>query len=156
MKIRPEHLDALQQEQQARKATGKGGSSFQEILSSELGNAEKAAAPCHSRPPGTVAGPHGLGPLTMSTLDVTPTRQKVMDALDNVLARWDEYGKALRSPQGDLKHAYRVLETISADVRTIRDADPAGSATQQFGPILDELEIMTMTERIKFNRGDYL
>jgi hypothetical protein len=155
MKIRPEHLEALSQEQQVRKPS-KEGSSFQNILDTELGDTEKTAVSCRSQSLGAMNGLGGLDPLTLSSLQSTPTRQKVMEALDSVLSRWDEYSNSLSSPRPDLKQAYRVLETISSDVRTIKESELSENNRDQFGPILDELEILTVTERIKFNRGDYI
>jgi hypothetical protein len=156
MKIRPEHLEALKQEQQVRKPSLKESPAFRDILSSELNQAEKTAAPCPDHRRAAVAGLGGLDPLTLASLEVTPTRQKVMEALTSVLSRWDEYSSSLRSPTPDLKQAYLLLETISSDVRAIKESELNRESRQQFDPIINELEILTITERIKFNRGDYV
>jgi hypothetical protein len=155
MKIRPEHLEALKQEQSARKPSAKEGTSFQDILSTKIEHSEKSAAPCQNHPR-AMAGFSGLDPLTLSSLEVTPTRQKVMEALDSVLSRWDAYSKNLGSADPDLRQAYQFLEKISSDIRTLKESELTENNKKQFGPILDELEILTVTEQIKFNRGDYI
>ena len=81
-----------------------------------------------------------------------------MDKVDSVLDKWDQYAQSLQSTgsSASLKQAYGVLDDIDGAVQQIRGANP--DLAEKFPAlqgVVSELEAMTVTERIKFNLGDY-
>lgn len=78
------------------------------------------------------------------------------DQASGTLALWDNYTRALGSPRdGSLRDAWGFLENIDAQIGQMRD-NPARAKNPELDSILNELEIMAATEKIKFNRGDYI
>jgi hypothetical protein len=82
----------------------------------------------------------------------------VADTLGGVLDDWENYSRMIAGEGGnaDLRSAYSTLEGIGEEVARIRDAVPdLAERHPGMGRIVDELEVMTVTERFKINRGDY-
>jgi ribosome-binding ATPase YchF (GTP1/OBG family) len=79
-----------------------------------------------------------------------------MDNLDNILSKWEKYADQLNSPQSSLKDAYAGLEEISRAVEDMKEKVDPDKHGAQIRNVLNELDVMTTTEMIKFNRGDYL
>ena len=80
-----------------------------------------------------------------------------MENMDTLLAEWENYADKLAAGSGgdSLKQAYGVLEHIESGVRQLKEELPE-STTAGLGSLVNELEVMTVTEKFKFNRGDYL
>ena len=161
MKIRPEQLEALKQQETSRTRPRPGSQEFEDMLAQEVERSgtsegtERAAAP----PPGA-----GIAPLLsvegVSQVEpVRKTEHEVMEHLDSVLAKWEDYADHLHDggQETGLKRAYGVLENISSEVSELKEtAGVLGEADPGLKSMVDELEIMTVAERIKFNRGDYI
>lgn len=59
--------------------------------------------------------------------------------------------------QGSLKQAYELLQGIDGQVAALKDSTTTlRGQSSGFDSLLNELEVLTTTEKIKFNRGDYL
>ena len=86
------------------------------------------------------------------------TERTVMDNMDNILNEWENYADQLGSSnKGDLRQAYSTLTNIESGVQQLKsDVSSLGSGADKLSPLVNELEVMTMTEKIKFNRGDYI
>ena len=166
MKIKSEYLEALRQEdvQRARQLSGTG--TFDDVLAME--SAKKDTACVAQETPGAksvlapplLAGVDCAETATEEAADATPlTGRTVMEHLDSVLDQLESYASTLKgdTAQSGLRNAYGVLEGISTQVdqlkQTLPDL-PEGNAALQ--SVVDELEILAVTERFKFNRGDYL
>ena len=54
-----------------------------------------------------------------------------------------------------LKQANNMLANIEDSVRQLKAATPNLSSDSPLNSMVNELEIMTVTERNKLNRGDY-
>lgn len=107
-----------------------------------------------------------------SAMSMTPTEllfpieqssgfeSKAMDTLDNLLSRWENYAHQLTAQPQGLRQANGILEDISTEIGALKANWPQEQGSPQPGPelrnMLDELEVMAVTERIKFNRGDYI
>ena len=80
-----------------------------------------------------------------------------MNNMDTLLAKWEDYADTLAADSGgdSLKQAYGVLENIENGVRQLKEDLPEG-LSPDLGSLVNEMEVMTVTEKFKFNRGDYL
>lgn len=170
MEINTEQLEALlrQQEQQAttaRRQTGQSGG-FDAILAQQLGaGAEQANAAASPLSPGAAqAGMisqmllNGAGQSQAADPDAE-ILQEAFNQASGTLDLWDSYAKTLGSSSsgaGSLRDAYALLQGIDSQVAQLKQGT-AGVRGQNpgFDSLLNELEVMTATEKFKFNRGDY-
>ena len=170
MEINTEQLEALlrQQEQQAttdRRQTGQSGG-FDAILARQLGTgAEQANAAASPLSPGAAqAGMisqmllNGAGQSQAADPDAE-ILQEAFNQASGTLDLWDSYAKTLGSSSsgaGSLRDAYALLQGIDSQVAQLKQGT-AGVRGQNpgFDSLLNELEVMTATEKFKFNRGDY-
>ncbi len=169
MEISTEQLEALlrQQEQQATAARRQAGpgDGFEALLAQQLGGgAEWANAAGGLLPPG--AAQAGLisqmllnGAEQEQTSD--PDAQILQEAFaqaSGTLDLWDSYAKTLGSSAdgGSLRDAYALLQGIDSQVARIRqNTVGVRGKNPGFDSLLNELEVMTATEKFKLNRGDY-
>jgi hypothetical protein len=163
MKIRPEQLDALRREEELRSRsqpdkTGK----FGDMLAQEVRKGDSPEAAEGATPPGRAEAAQAAEAARQvdraEAVQPPTTEREVMETLDRVFDQWEQYADSLRQQEeGDLRHAYGVLEDISSQVEGLKAAT---GGLEQRNPSLqsmvDSLEILTVTERFKFNRGDYL
>jgi len=165
MKIQTDQLTALRQAVDQSKGTQESSDAFAALLAKEVGGdqtAQTAQTTGLSVPPLS-----GLATLDMSGLQEAETdaasgqfteeERTVMNNMDTLLAKWENYADKLASGTGgdSLKQAYGVLENIETGVKQLKDDLPS-DAKGGLGSLVNELEVMTVTEKIKFNRGDYM
>jgi hypothetical protein len=81
----------------------------------------------------------------------------VMNDMNMLLDQWDDYADQLAGGSGtdSLKTAYGMLESIQSGVRQLKDDLPS-NVSAGLGSMVNELEVMATTEKIKFDRGDYI
>lgn len=162
MKLRIDQLDALQQ-QEGLKRKKDAAEGFDTLLAEELGRNGAVQDVREVAPP---PGAGVINPLLMteqvqevqSVAGAGEAAGTVMDRLDGMLNQWDMYARQLGDAAGaDLKGAYRTLEGLSGDIRSLKADNPdLTSQYPQLSSVVNELEVMTVTERFKINRGDYL
>ncbi|WP_031481451.1 hypothetical protein [Maridesulfovibrio frigidus] len=161
MKISPEQIEALQQQQQqqANKTKKVNGAAFGEFLNSEV--QQSAGTQTSTAPP--VPGLQTINPLiqmqqTASVQSVTPNEGEFVGKVENLFGQLENYAQQLGSPEaGSLKNAYNTLEGVQGGVDSLKKDWPGvESENPELGSIVNELEVMAMTEQIKFNRGDYV
>lgn len=157
MKISSDHVSAVEQQQQsehvqARQAEGGG---FGELLAKELG-----ASPASAQESAGIK-PLGVNPLLLAQVPAVEKPQaggRIVDSLENLLSEWEDYAGRLEA-QGDapdLKDAYRTLSRIGGEIERLKAEHPdLASKSPQLKSLVDELEVMSVTETFKFNRGDY-
>ncbi|CCO22810.1 hypothetical protein [Maridesulfovibrio hydrothermalis] len=161
MKISPEQIEALklQQQQLDNKAKKVDGAAFGEFLNQEVqqGSARKTATP----PP--VPGLHAMNPLlqVQQVAQVQPAQvseSEFVGKVEQIFGQLDSYAQQLgSSSEGGLKQAYNTLEGIQGGVDSLKKDWPGvASENPELGAIVGELEVMAVTEQIKFNRGDYV
>lgn len=164
MKITNEELDALRQQEQAKaKSTSEAGN-FGEVLAQQLGG-ESAS----SKVEGLGAPPPGVKTLGIGSMlqvenlseiqETVPTEREVMENIDSLLSKWENYAQTLNTQDQDegLRQAYGVLENIEQDIEGLKGTVPnLAQENSDLQNMVDELEIMTVTEKFKFNRGDYI
>jgi len=161
MKIHPDQVRATEQEQARARRTAEADAGFGDLLAREVGKAEEqTAAQAVAPPPGA-----GLSSMVLAaqaaagTGENSESGQSVMDNLETLLDEWEEYATQLQEPSAslNLRQANGVLENIEQGVAALKESYPGlGSAAPGLQAVVDEMEILAVTERIKFNRGDYL
>lgn len=163
MKIHPDQLESVRLDPTTQTNRGtQSGTAFGDILSQEVTKSGAQATTGTA----TLPPPGGLGTLSAllgvqsveATTPVTQAENAIMDKVDSVLDKWDQYAQNLQSTQSSasLKQAYGVLDDIDGAVRQIRGENPdLATRFPALQGVVSELEALTVTERIKFNRGDY-
>ena len=158
MKINPEQLKHLLEQNQKEKA-GKSPAdrSFQDILNTTI-QPEKDSSP----PASPLKDTSKLYALQteLQTSNITQARpddghgQEIMNRLESVLDQWEKYSQSLKTP--DLRNSFSILESIRHDLQNLQaELGQDSESAPGVNSLLNELEVMTVTERIKFNRGDY-
>lgn len=165
MKIRTDQYGVLgTQESLPTAPQPETGTSFEGLLSQEVekSRSQTGAARTLAPPPGAKA--LGISPLLTvqeisQTENPSETEQKVMEHIDILLHKWENYAQVLKTPGtgDDLRQAYGYLENIQSEVQVLKGAAPSlRTENPSLKSMVDELEILTVTEQFKFNRGDYL
>lgn len=166
MEINTQQLEALHQLQEQQtplnRKSNLQSNGFETFLNNELAN-DVTTAPVVD-PMGNLAPTdlyanfiaQGTDAIQATNPDVI-AMQAAFDQASGTLDMWDSYVTLLGSSQAGpaLRQAYSLLDGIDARLGELK-ANPATSGNANLQGLLNELEIMSTTERIKFNRGDYL
>lgn len=159
MKIQPDQLTSVQQTGQVQPAWSSPSQDFGEILAKQVGGSQST----DSTTAPSLEGVASLSQLmaaasTQSTQATSNTDKAVMDNVDNLLNQWENYAGQLASgSSGNLRQAYGTLENIQTGVDKLKDEYPdLSEQNPQLSSLVNELDVMTTTEKVKFNRGDYL
>ncbi len=162
MQIQTDQVTALRQTAEKTKDTQGNADAFASLLAKETGGDQTATATGLSAPPLSGCGILGIPGAqeiasTEATGQLSEQERSVMENMNSVLTKWEKYADQLAAGSGDdsLKQAYGVLENIESDVKQLKNDLPE-NANAGLGSMVNELEVMTVTEKIKFNRGDYL
>ena len=167
MKIRPDLLNNLLPAQGTTAAPGgqtKTSNAFDDILAEDQlrANAQSGGPTAVTPPPGAgrtdlvrsmlLEGAEEGKPVGAGEAVLGETFNQVAGALDVL----DEYGASLGSARS-LREAYSLLDDIDNRVAGLeKDADALRARYPALDSLLNELKILSVTEKIKFNRGDYL
>ncbi|QLA15040.1 hypothetical protein [Desulfolutivibrio sulfoxidireducens] len=164
MKITQETTSALQQtESQERNRTTSGVEGFDDILAREVQETETQDTARTAVPPidggmleiASLIEAEGVSPAA----DLTEKELTAMENVDSLLTEWENYADQLASGEegGGLRQAYGVLEHIESGVQKLKQDWPGmDQENPDMGSLVNELEVMAVTEKIKFNRGDYI
>lgn len=166
MNIRTDQLQALLRQQglAAQKTSSGTGEGFEAALASqiELGSSD-AGAQIPTTAPGVQAGI--IGQMLLSTAEKTSATDSVeqvmrqaLEQASGTLDMWESYANALGKPgaEGGLREAYALLQGLDAQVSTLKQgAEPVLGQNPNLASFINELEVMTATEKFKFGRGDY-
>ena len=169
MKVTNDQLEALLRQQSqssstSRTQTAQGGG-FEAALTEQLG-LENAVAT--SAFPTAAAGQASQASMiSQMLLGTTQTEatdieedviQSAFSQASGTLDMWDSYVNALGSSGqgGSLREAYSLLQGIDGQVAALK-TNTAAVRGQNTGldSLVNELDVMTATEKFKFNRGDY-
>lgn len=170
MKIQTEQLDALfkQQELRAQKPAGATREDFGTTLAQELGLAQGGKASATTPLPGAqnaVIGQMLLGDTENTAApdsDMEAVMQQSLSLASGALDTWESYVGALNQAgkpgaQGNLRDAYGFLQGLDSQVAALKQgAQPVLGKNPALANIVQELDVMTATEKFKFNRGDYV
>lgn len=162
MKIQTDQLTALRQTTEQSTGTRESSDAFAAILAKETGSTSGTQSTGLAAPPLSSLAGIDLASLqgveaTDAVADITEQERAVMNNMDTLLAKWEDYADTLAAHSGgdSLKQAYGVLENIENGVRQLKEDLPEG-LSPGLGSLVNEMEVMTVTEKFKFNRGDYL
>lgn len=153
MKITPDQLAALQS-QQKKTSQSNQGEGFMRLLAQEMQSGDtaqgaKAVFPATPQP--------GIGQILQASMLHTSTERTIMDKMDALLTKWENYSQSLATPQHNLREGYRMLDDIRSQIREVKgDATAMAAGGQSLERMIEELDILTVTEEFKFNRGDYM
>ena len=158
-------IQAQQQTARTQHPASTSAQPFEALFSQALHSQQQAAAPM----PGLM--PQGAGQAEMiSQMLLNPIEpsqqvdatsdllQSAFDSASGTLDLWDNYAKTLGSSTegSSLRNAYSILESIDNQVAQLKSQTAElGHQNSGLNALINELEIMTTTEKIKFNRGDY-
>ena len=164
MKVRMEQVNALlQQEQAAQKAQAKG-EGFDALLAKELRQPGGGAQGTPPLPPGAQAGVISqmlLEPLAQAE-SVNPLEdglQQSFQQASSLLDSVNAYVNALsaRGADGNLKAIYPLLEGLEQRMGVLKQGGTSLEGKHAgLASLINELEVLTTTEKFKFNRGDYI
>ena len=164
MKIHPDQLEGVRPDSAPQANRVKPPSTaFGDLLSQEVAKSDTEAPKSSA----TLPPPGGLGTLSalmgvssVESVAPAPKAEKaIMEKVENLLDKWDQYAQNLQSASGavNLKEAYGVLQDIDGTVQQLKGENPdLAQKHPALQGMVSELEVMAVTERIKFNRGDYL
>lgn len=167
MNIRTEQLNALfkQQELLAQKPASTGKQDFGAALAQELGLDSGTKKPGATPLPGSQANVIGqmlLGSTEKSSAPETEMEvvmQQALEQASGALDTWESYVGALgqSGTQGSLREAYSYLQGLDQQVAALKQgAQPVQGKNPGLDSLVQELDVMTTTEKFKFNRGDYV
>lgn len=108
---------------------------------------------------GNIANLANLAPI-QQTAAFSPEENKAMDDISEILDMVDLYSSALAGLDGqgqeNLKRAYSILENVSDAAAKLKNSFAGLADNPVLAGIVNELDVMTATEKFKINRGDYL
>jgi hypothetical protein len=164
MKVRMEHLNALLQQEQAAQKASSTGAGFEAILAKELRQPGGGAQGTPPPPPGAQAGV--ISQMLLEPLEEAESGKTLEDVLQlslqqasGLLDSMNGYMNALSAhgAEGNLKAIYPLLEGLEHQVDILKQgAAPLGEKHAGLASLINELEVLTTTEKFKFNRGDYI
>lgn len=166
MKIQTNQYGVLgPQEASSTPSQGTGGS-FEGVLAQEVEKTLGSGSEAGETAAASALSAKALGVSSMLAVEetaqtepVSGTEQKVMEHIDSLLDKWENYAQALKAPTSEdgLRQAYNCLEDIQSEVQELKETSPnLGFDNPNLQSMVDEIDIMAVTEQIKFNRGDYL
>lgn len=157
MKIRPDQIEGVQPEQSLRKDKAKQpGQAFGDLLNQEVARGDASAAMQGAVPP-PIVNPLIAAGAVSSVQSVDDTAVRVTGKVESILDKWDNYAESLGDVDTSLKAAYGTLDDIAEEVAALKSEQPGlGQSHPGLKAIVDELETLTVAERFKFNRGDYV
>ena len=169
MKVTNDQLEALLRQQSQSSSTSRAqtaqGGGFEAALTEQLG-LENAVA-TSAFPTSTTGQGSQASMISQMLLGTTQTEstdidedviQSAFSQASGTLDMWDSYVNALGSSgqDGSLREAYSLLQGIDGQVSALK-TNTATVRGQNTGldSLVNELDVMTATEKFKFNRGDY-
>ncbi|EPR44659.1 hypothetical protein dsx2_1287 [Desulfovibrio sp. X2] len=158
MKITNDPVSAVEQQQAEQKTqrANQGSGSFGDLLAQELSGETVSTQDAAATPP------LGINPLLLASapaVEQTQAEPQVMESLDNIMSDWEDYAGKLdaNSDGSELKEAYSKLEHIGGEIERLKAENPNMAETNPgLKSVVDEMEILNVTETYKFNRGDYI
>lgn len=172
MKIRNEQLQHMQESEVQRGKTQKTAEGFDDLFSRHLeANSAQAAAsgaaissslpgltgPLSIQNPALLELQAALAPGSMQATGMG-ILQDTSNEMDSMLSTLENYTSQLASDgKADLRGAYSMLENVSGKINELKERYPdMAKEHPELASLVNELDVLTVTETYKFNRGDYL
>ncbi|MDR1686918.1 MAG: hypothetical protein LBR82_10895 [Desulfovibrio sp.] len=160
MKISNEQQQAVQEIRTQRPAEQHADAGFDRILTRELGNGPAQGTEASGRadlhiPPRILPGLEA-GRVDGTGAALPAFSEEAADMVEDVLTKLEGYAAQLgRAEAADLRTAFASLRNVQEGISGFRERFPGESAGTA-GELIDELDVLAVTETFKFNRGDYL
>ena len=162
MKITNEQISALQ-ESEARRKPGTAEEGFEALFAEELGS-QKAQGKPQASEAQSVMRQHAVSPFPTAEMSAVAAIAGDSDAataqmrMEGLFSGMEDYAGALSSNDpAALRNAYSLLENMTGEIASFRAAYPDMETQQpELAAMVNELEVLAVTETFKFNRGDYL
>ncbi|MCL1890119.1 MAG: hypothetical protein FWF99_06445 [Desulfovibrionaceae bacterium] len=155
MKIRNDPLQISQEQGEIRRKTDLEG--FEGLLTRELRqvqDSETAPAPEIAQS-ASVLATRIRAAQEAAALPEDTDKEAFMARLDGLLGQWEHYAATLNDSSGaGLKNIHRLLGDLGGQISGLKASMPE-SASGLRG-LVNELEVLAVTEEFKINRGDYL
>ncbi len=154
MKINPEQIYQIRKQEQGQQVKPqKSHKEFGRMLDEEMNTSEKSTSGAGNKSAENISSSTYA---QLSLFNNSSSESAVMNDIDDLLSKWEKYSAQLNSSQSSLKEMYAGLEEVSQSIRNIKDNIQMDKQSPELRNMLNELEVMTTTEKFKFNRGDYL
>lgn len=168
MRVNNEHLEALYRQQNqaenVKNAQTQQEGAFTSVLDMQMGLAGgMTQAIAATSQAGSAAPTSMISQMLLATQtdSVNPDEDVIQNAFTHAsgtLDMWDSYVVAIHASEksGSLRDAYALLEGIGGQLAGLK-AEAASVRGRNAGldALINELDVMTTTEKFKFNRGDY-
>lgn len=176
MKVQNDAIQALlaQDEAHRKTQTGQAGRTggFDALLSGQIQRTDAAGAAANSPLGLNGAGEQStaeqaaalallmqsndLVSRTLGSRDEPELDAEATSRIDDLLGQWESYTAALNGGT-DLRSVYDLLQNMTSGVKDLKASMPGFlESNSALGSLVNELDILSTTENIKFNRGDYL
>lgn len=158
MRINTEQITQIVQQGTAAKASAKTADGFHNLLSQQIELQSKSTAE-GTLPPGARSiafDPRLAADQQSAQTEINP--DQVADELEGILDQWETYSAQIGTESTpDLKGAFGTLQELAHNLATLKQTAPSlQSDFPELDSVRNELEVMTVTEQFKLNRGDYL
>ncbi len=151
MKIQNDRIEGFLPQEHTQKTTA-DRKAFEEMLSQQLGQGQNTAP--------SISGMQNLDALMImggTGLEGTAEDAELAGLFtqaEELLGDWEAYAKTLGAGQD--KAAWSQLAGLDTRIQGLRgEVGQLGSRGEGLDAVLNELEVLTATEKFKFNRGDY-
>ncbi|WP_052507521.1 hypothetical protein [Desulfonatronovibrio magnus] len=153
MKINPEQINQVVRENK-NVQTNRTNNEFGKMLENEIAKDHMAGQA--SSPSARLDLLQQSQILSSSLITSQQREPSLMNKMDSLLNMWENYAADMDSPDSNLKQVYNHLQNISQGIKDVKNSSSFENQRPEVKSILQELEVMTATEEIKINRGDYL
>lgn len=168
MKVQNESIQALLQQDEAQRKPQTGqAAGFDGLLAEQLNRsaaaqtgvmpgfagsaqAEQSAAALAVLMQSTTAA----GALQEASADLTA--EEAAERIGGLLDQWEKYADALSGNDSGVRGIYGMLQGMTQNVRELKAMPGLMNGNADLASLVNELDVLTTTETIKFNRGDYL
>lgn len=167
MKVTNDQLEALLRQQgqtsgTTRAQTAQGG--FEAALTEQMGLDSAVASSAFPTSAGQASQASMISQMLLGAAQTESAGidedviQNAFSQASGTLDMWDSYVNALGSSgqDGSLREAYSLLQGIDGQVAALKNStESVRGQNAGLDSLVNELDVMTTTEKIKFNRGDY-
>ncbi len=154
MKINPDQINQIAREN-GNAQKNKSAKEFGKLLEQEISKGQSGREAGASAPErlGVMQQSQLLGSSLITSHKREPS---FMNQMDSLLNMWENYAADMDSRSSSLKKVYANLQEISQGLKDMKMSNAFENQPPGVKSMVQELEVMTTTEVIKFNRGDYL
>ncbi|MDR1124625.1 MAG: hypothetical protein LBM64_00975 [Deltaproteobacteria bacterium] len=179
MKVQNDAIRALLAQDEAHRKTqtgiaGPGGAGgFDALLSGQMQPAGAGGAAANTLPGQGITAPAEQSATALALLmrssdlldrtrnatgqeEAADLEAQAASRIDGLLGQWESYAAALDGG-ADLRSVYGLLQDMTNGVKDLKASLPGFlESDSALGALVNELDVLSTTENIKFNRGDYL